>query len=278
MKTVVVAIACSFLVMLALPAYAQDALAAARALYTAARYEDALAAFDAMKSAGGLTPERALAVEQGRAYCLLALGRTADARAAVETVVTLDPFFVPSEDDTPPKILAAFREGRRLALPGALDRLYAQARAAYDSDDSVNASALFSRILALLDDPDLTLDPGRRADLRQTANSFLDQTKSGGPLFDASWKDVTPPVPLQAAVNIPEPLRPEGTARTIDVEVIVTAKGLVESAAVRQPDVAVLAPLLVRAALDWRYKPAVRELTAVRYRMVVPVVIPPRSL
>lgn len=278
MRRVVVAIACSFLLMLALPAYAQDALTAARALYTAARYEDALAAFDAMKSAGGLTPETALAVEQGRAYCLLALGRTADAQAAVEMVVNIDPFFVPSEDDTPPKILAAFREGRRLALPGALDRLYAQARAAYDSNDSANASGLFSRILALLDDPDLALEPGRRADLRQTANSFLDQAKSGGPLFDASWKDVTPPVPLQAEVSIPEPLRPEGTARTIAVEVIVTAKGLVESATVRQPDVAEVAPLVVRAALDWRYKPAIRELTAVRYRVVVPVVIPPRGL
>lgn len=275
MRRALFAMAWSFLLMPALPAYAQDALAAARALYAAARYEEALGAFDAMKSAGGLTPETALPVEQGRAYCLLALGRTADAQAAIETVVTLDPFFVPSEDETPPKLCAAFREGRRRALPEALDRLYSRGKAAYDGRDFAGAAASFSRILALLDDPDLTLEPGPRADMRLMANSFLDLTKSASPLFDASSPDVTPPVPLQTPVDIPEPLRPKGAARTTAVEVIVTATGLVESAIVRQSDAPALDPLVVRAALDWRYTPAVRAAMAVRYRMVVQVVIPP---
>ncbi len=265
------------LMILAPLAGAQDALSAARALYAAAQYDDALGAFDTLKSRGGLAPETALAVEQGRAFCLLALGRQADARAAIEAVVNLDPLYVPSEDDTPPKIRAAFRDARRSALPDVLDHLFSRAKNAYDSKNFIEAAAGFSRILALLDDPDLTLEPGPRSNMRAMAKDFLGLTQATTTLFDAAWKEVTPPVPERTTIDIPRSMGPIGAAATLAIEVILTAQGTVESATLRTPDTSGLAPLVLRAALAWRYRPAVREGRPVRYRMLVQVVIPPRG-
>jgi hypothetical protein len=277
MRRLLSALAPAILLTFTSPVHAQDALSAARALYSAARYEDALGAFDAMKSGDQLTPDTALAVEQGRAYCLLALGRRADAQTAIATIVNLDPFFVPGEGDTPPKLRAAFRDARRRALPDTLNRMYSRAKAAYDGKDFVSAASAFSRILALLHDPDLALEPGPGADMRLMAMQFLGLTQSASPLFDASSKNVTRPVPVQTTVAIPDAVRPAGAARTMEVEVVVTAYGAVESATVRQPDAAGLAPLVVRAVLEWRYRPALRAGKPVRYRMVVQVVIPSRG-
>ena len=266
------------LLILAPLAGAQDALSAARALYAAAQYDDALGAFDTLKSRGVLAPEVALAVEQGRAFCLLALGRKADAQAAIAAAVDIDPFFLPGEDDTAPKLRNAFRDGRRLALPVALDHLYSRAKSAYDGKNLVDASIGFSRILALLDDPDLALDPAPRADMRLTATGFLGLTRTASPLFDAAATNVTAPVPLRTPVDVPDRVRPSTSPTTIDVDVVLTAQGTVESAAARNPDAAGLAPQVVRTVLGWRYNPALRDGVPVRYRMVVQVVITPRGL
>jgi tetratricopeptide (TPR) repeat protein len=266
------------LLCLAPIAGAQDEISTARALYAAARYEEALGAFDAMKSRGLPTPEAAVAVEQGRALCLMALDRSAEALSAIAALVNLDPFFLPGDEDTAPKLRNAFREGRRRALPDALDRMCSRAKGAYDSKKFVDASIDCSRILALLDDPDVTLDPTRRADMRRMATGFLGLTRSASPLFDASAKNVTAPVPLMTGVQVPDRLRPAESPKTMDVEVVLTAQGTVESAIVRESDSAGLSPQVVRAALDWRYSPALSNSVPVRYRMVVPVVIPPRGI
>ncbi len=259
-------------------AAAQDALSAARALYAAAHYEDALNAFDAIKAREVMGPEAALAVEQGRAFCLLALDRKADVQAAIAAVVDLDPFFLPAEDDTAPKLRNAFREGRRAALPAALDRLYSRAKSAYDARNLADAAIGFTRVLALLDDPDLTIGPGPRGDMRLLSQGFLGFTRSASPLFDAAAKNVIAPVPLRTGVTVPDRVRPAGSPKTLDVDLVLTAQGTVESATVRDPDTAGLAPQVVRTVLDWRYSPALRDGVPVRYRMVVQVVVPPRGL
>jgi hypothetical protein len=257
---------------------AQDALSTARALYATAHYEEALGAFDAMKARGLPTPETAVAVEQGRALCLMALDRRADALSAIAALVNLDPFFLPGDDDTAPKLRNAFRDGRRGALPDALGRMYSRAKNAYDSKKFVDASVGFSRILALLDDPDVTLDPTPRADMRQMAKRFLGLARSASPLFDAAAKSLTAPVPLSTGVQVPDRVRPAGSPTTMNVDVVLTAEGTVESAVVLNPDSEGLSPQVVREALDWRYSPALRDGVPVRYRMVVQVVVPPRGL
>src|SRR5581483_4170314 len=65
-----------------------DTLTAARDLYSAAAYEDALAMLDHLATSNGQVPTERFAINQYRAFCLLALGRTSDAEHAIEAVVS----------------------------------------------------------------------------------------------------------------------------------------------------------------------------------------------
>jgi hypothetical protein len=299
---------------LAAPARAQDALAAAQALYSAAQYEEALKAFDGLKSAGSHAVAEAIAIENGRAGCLLALDRKADAEQAIEQIVGLDPFFKPTEDDTSPKVRAVFREVRRRVLPAALQQVYGRAKAAYERRNYEEALTGFKQSLALLEDPDLVLDASARSDLKLVAKAFedlvvaastrppeppptaaKDQAASSAPtgapaappaaapgetaanpVYDASAKDVTPPVAVRTDVQIPDSLRRRAVAGDVLLDVIVAAAGTVESAVARQAGDSLYGTLVARAALDWRYRPATKAGTPVRYRLIVRVVPPAR--
>jgi TonB family protein len=184
---------------LAAPLGAQDGLSAAQALYAEARYEDALKAFDALKATGGQPLRTALAIEQGRALCLLALDRGADAQQAIETLLRLDPTFKVAEDDTSPKIRAVFRDVRRRALAGVLQEVYERAKLAYERKAYDEAVAGFGQVLALLDDLDLVLDAGPRADMRLVAKAFEDLAKAAS----------TPP-PLAPPPGAPAPVNAIG--------------------------------------------------------------------
>jgi len=85
----------------------QDALNAARDLYASAAYEDALAVLNRVPDASR-PPDEARAVSQYRAFCLLALGRTAEAERAIETMITRDPTYQPPAGDMSPRVRSAF--------------------------------------------------------------------------------------------------------------------------------------------------------------------------
>jgi TonB family protein len=189
---------------LAAPLGAQDGMSAAQALYAEARYEDALKAFDALVAASGQQLRTALAIEQGRALCLLALGRGADAQQAIETMLRLDPMFKLAEDDASPKIRAVFRDARRRALAGVLQEVYERAKLAYERKAYDEAVVGFGQVLALLDDPDLVLNAGPRADMRLVAKAFEDLAKAAS---------APPPVPPPQAAPAPVgSVGAEGTA------------------------------------------------------------------
>src|SRR5213593_4692964 len=105
----------------------------ARALYVAAEYDDALVALDNLRASA--RREEIGRIEYYRALCLLALGRSTDAEAAIETAVTAEPFAQPSEADTAPRIRTAFREVRRRMLPAIIRQKYDDARAAFVQKD-----------------------------------------------------------------------------------------------------------------------------------------------
>ena len=309
----------------ALPAR-QEPLAPAQKLYASAQYEDALKLLD--QAMADLKPqgETALQVELLRALCLLALERTADAQQAIEAILDVDPLYQLGEDDAAPKVRTAFREVRRRALPGALQRLYARAKQAYDRKLYADAAADFKHVRALLDDGDLTLGAESKADMTLVTQAFLDlsvaattppaapaapaappltatpnQTpgaaapaggdastapaqQAAGPaarpgpaLFDVSSPDVIPPSPLRTDVPVAAAMRPPDHAREVVVEVIVGVDGLVESTAIRQAAGGLYDGLVLRAARDWRYRPATRQGTPVRFRMLVKVVIDTRG-
>ena len=158
----------------AAPAGAQQDFAAAKDLYTAAKFEEALAVLGRLKEAEPGSPDAALGVEQYRAMCLLALNRRAEAEQAIEAIADLDPFYQPAEDDAAPWIRAAFRETRRKVLPAALQRLYGHAKDAYNKKDMAEAVVAFGRVLKILDDPDLALDSSALDDMKLVAQGFID--------------------------------------------------------------------------------------------------------
>src|SRR5687767_80440 len=99
----------------------QDALNAARDLYASAAYEDALAVLNRMPETTR-TPDEARTLSQYRAFCLLALGRTAEAERAIEILITRDPTYQPPASDMSPRVRTAFIEVRRRVLPSIIQQ------------------------------------------------------------------------------------------------------------------------------------------------------------
>jgi len=149
-------IACSIAtgMLIAAPSsFAQsNALDPALALYAAAAYDDALNALDALRASA--RAQDTARIEYYRALCLLAVGRTADAEAAIEKAVSAEPFAQPSEADASPTVRAQFREVRRRVLPAIVERRYADAKAAFDRKD-LAAADKFREVVALIDEPDI---------------------------------------------------------------------------------------------------------------------------
>src|SRR5438477_4310783 len=91
----------AILLILAQSSSTQDSLTAARDLYRAAAYDDALALLNRMTGSPQRVEEN-LAIEQYRALCLLALGRVDEAEHAIEAVVITAPSYHPSAEDASP--------------------------------------------------------------------------------------------------------------------------------------------------------------------------------
>src|SRR5204862_4375680 len=127
-------------------ALAQDPLVAARDLYRAAEYEDALGRLDSLRRSAHSGDDSRF-IEEYRAFCLLALGRTAEAQRAMEAVVVAAPSFRPSDADESPRVNSAFREVRGRMLPGIIQQRYGQAKAAFDRHDAAAAKAGFQQVL-----------------------------------------------------------------------------------------------------------------------------------
>src|SRR6266480_1290505 len=119
----------------------QDSLATARDLYASAAYEDALAVLNRLRN--NSSSEDGRSIEQYRAFCLLALGRSDEAERAIEAVVVAQPLYRPSESEVSPRLRAAFSDVRRRMLPGIIQDRYAQAKTAFDRKEYAFAAQGF---------------------------------------------------------------------------------------------------------------------------------------
>ena len=274
----------------------QDSVAAARDLYASAAYEDALAVLNRLPGSGRPVDETRT-IEQYRAFCLLALGRAAEAEHAIESVISADPMYRPSVDLSP-RVRTAFSDVRRRVLPAIIQQKYAQAKAAYDRKEYATAADLFSRVLETMSDPDVAtqVDRAPLSDMKMLALGFKDlaTTASAPP----------PPLPAAAPAPVPEPVVPKApriyTSSDGDVsppvavrqdlpaypgqvviprqgllEVLIDENGLVEGAVMRVSVSPHYDQLAVAAARAWRYRPATLDGAPVKYRKAVRVTIKP---
>jgi TonB family protein len=276
----------------------QETLAAAKALYTAAAYEDALTILTRLRSADSPAPGDRQSIDEYRAFCLLALGRQEEARQAIEALVTTDPSYQLSDADASPTVRAAFQEVRRRVLPSIAQQRYAAAKASYDRKEFPLAGEQFGEVVRMLETSDV--DP-TLADLKKVAEGFRDLSvaaagqpaapdPSAGPatqppaapepapaaprVFAGEEPGLTPAVPIrQEMPRWPTmPFRVSGTMRGL-LEVIIDETGAVESAVMRQSLNALYDDALLKQAKTWRYQPATKDGKPVKYLRRIQVVV-----
>src|SRR4051812_41696003 len=274
----------------------QDSIAAARDLYASAAYEDALAVLNRLPGSGRPADETRT-IEQYRAFCLLALGRSSEAEHAIETVVSSDPMYRPA-GDLSPRVRSAFTDVRRRVLPVVIQQKYAQAKASYDKREFAAAASQFGEVLDAMNDPDVAplADRSPLSDMRMLATGFKDlaTTSANPPPLPAAPTPTLPPAPVvpraprvyssaDSEVVAPGVLRQQLPAypgqvlmpRQGMVEVLIDENGLVETAIMRVGVSNNYDQLALAAAREWRYRPATLNGTPVKYRKAVQVTIKP---
>lgn len=275
-------------------AASQDALVWARELYAAAAYEDALTMLDRVSAADADSDERRV-VEQYRAFCLLALGRTAEADRAIEAVVAAAPFYRPADSDVSPRVRSAFSNVRRRMLPAVAQQRYAEAKAAFDRKQFEPAADLFAKVIELLEDADLepVANQAPLSDLRTLAHGFRDLSVQSvvpppAPLPPPPPEAAAPPpvvvahrVYAQGEANVVPPTivrqaMPAFPGRSMPrgqgvVEVLIDENGAVEAAVMRTPVTTKYDKLVLAAAQTWRYQPATVDGVPVKFRKEIAI-------
>jgi hypothetical protein len=290
----------SMVVALSCPAYAQmrdgrdNPLSAARDLYASARYDEALAVLNGLQPTTDNGGSDRKSIEQYRSLCLLALGRGVEAESAIAAVVTADPLFMPGEAEASPRVRAAFSDVRQRLLPEIAATRYAAAKSAYDRKDYQSAEHQFRDLLGLLNDPQMG---NRLNDLRTLAIGFVDlSAAAAAPPPEPKKVEPPPPAPAPAPVEpraprvwtgeepgvtapvairqevprVPTAIATQTRERGL-LEVVIDEQGRVVGLTVRLSLHPMYDPLLIAAAREWRYKPAVAGGVPVKFKKIIQV-------
>lgn len=274
-------------------AWAQDALSRAKGLYASADYEEALQLLTTLKGKTANTEAEAYQV-----FCLVALGRRDEAKAAIESIVRTDPLFRPSEGQVSPRIRTFFDDVRKPLLPEVIRLSYAKAKSSYEKKDWDPALGEFDRVIALLEE--IGGSEQGTADLRTLAIGFRDLTRAAikpaalpppppapTPTPTPAAQPIAPKTPTiysddDAGVNRPVPTSnplPEWRPNTIEakmsfagtISLLIGEDGQVLSASmVKSVNPRYDAPLL-EAAKKWQFKPATKNGAPVQYRYLLTV-------
>lgn len=278
---------------------AQGSIEAARGLYAAAEYTEALNMLDGLL-ARVESPDERETIELYRTLCLVAVGRRGDADRAIERIIGSNPLYRPSADEIPPRLRLAFTEARRRLLPAMIQQGYLDAKAAFDRQDFAAAAIGFKRVSDVLADPDLADMAAQSplSDLRTLATGF----------HDLSAKAIAPPPPAPVSAPAAAPVARVDAARTYQagrdqvvapvtirqvlppypgtvtrtttgvLEVTIDESGAVESAEMVTSVTAGYDRLVLSAARSWQYRPATMGGKPVKFvkRIEVRLSAPPR--
>jgi len=123
------------------PVHAQTPIAAARDLYAAAAYDDALKVLDTLTTDGAAGDREA--ADLYRALCLFAVGRADEGNSVIDAIIQNNPLYHPPADDMPPRIQSAFIGARRRLVPQIAQRQYHDAvgaqRCGQDDDAQIDS-------------------------------------------------------------------------------------------------------------------------------------------
>ncbi len=275
-----------------------DALDAAKSLYSSASYEEALSALDKAHAAGDESDE----ATKYRALCLLGLNRAQDAEQTIEQLITRRPEFKADGTDSP-KLQALIATVRTRVLPAVATKLYENAKTAFDHGDLDTAAGEFARVVTLASDPEVASQPAI-TDLKMLADGFAklaDQERllkkqtaaakaadapparptapAANRIYDETNTDVMPPVALEQSVPHGTPANAMIGSRAFNgtIALVVDERGGVESVTVLKATIVSYDQQLLAAARKWHYRPASRAGQPVKYRKLVNVTLQPEG-
>jgi Gram-negative bacterial TonB protein C-terminal len=256
-------------------------LAKARALYDSAAYEEALTVLASLEA-----PQ----AQQYRALCLLALGRTQDAKNAVDLLVSGTPLLDLSSEDVPPRFVTLVSEAKKRLVPAIARKTFNEGRDQYRSGEREQAVVKFDLVLSLTEMPGFK-ETDDAEDLRTLASGFIDLARataaarpepkaadskaaeSTSPAGKASEPAAPPALAgvapaagraadiVQAvAIRQTIPAVPSGIAGlggpTAAVKIAIGPDGKVMAAAMQQTSHPLYDRMVLQAARDWLYTPA----------------------
>jgi TonB family protein len=206
-----------------------------------------------------------------------------------------------------PKLVAVFQTTRTRTLPDLARKMFASAKDSFEKKDLTEASSQFSDLLKVLAAPELA-KASELADLRMLADGFAKLTeqqlvaeKAAPPpsaparsaaTTSASTATAAAPPPRVYGVDDDGIVPPVAQVQTMpmwtppndnfrrvtftgSIEVVIDERGSVESARMSQPLNAVYDQLLLSAAKNWRYTPAMLQGQPVKYRRQIKVNLKP---
>lgn len=284
---------------------AQDeSLSTARDLYASAAYEEALAALT--RAADGTpAPDAAREVDAYRAFCLVALGRNAEAEAIAESLVRKDPLFTLDRyRDVSPRIASMFATVRTRVLPQVIRDEYRTARALAAEKDP-DAGARLTHVRQLIDEAKkIGVKDDTLGDLQLLVDGFLELSRQAKPAASPAPAapavttvdpppaaapvippaasttvkegddDVVSPIVISQTVpNVPPALFDlmKRLHRTGAIDVVINEQGTVDDVIVRQSVNSAYDTLLIAAARTWRYRPALKDGVPVRFVKTVAI-------
>lgn len=188
------------------PAGAQDTLARAKDFYAAAAYEEALVVLQRLNAANPSTDKNEVAAYQ--LFCLVALGRSDEARKTIESIVRTDPLYKLSDTQASPRVRAFFEDVRKPLLPEIVKLTYSRAKDSYDRKEIETAAKEFDRTIALIDEVGPANDRAL-SDLRTLATGFRDLARAA-----PKPAPEPPPAPPAAPPAVAGPTTANGSTPT----------------------------------------------------------------
>jgi tetratricopeptide (TPR) repeat protein len=278
----------------------QDLIARVKDYYANASYEEALLT---LRSAPPPSPDAGVSdVAAYQVFCLVALGREREATDAIAAIVRVDPLYHPPETDVSPRIRSFYENVRKPLLPGIVRQLYASAKERLERKEYAAAKKDLDRVIALLDEMKGLGADQDLADLRTLALGFRDLA-----VIAAAREAAPPPPPPPVAptpVVQPAALRtppkeivvyspvdrdvtmPVVVARSLppwraisqverlqtfrgQLELLIDENGKVLSTKMLKPLRPDYDPVLMKSAMSWTFRPAMKDGKPVRYRYLM---------
>lgn len=274
---------------------AQETLAAAKDLYAAAAYEDALKVLARIED-----PQQKTQNAKYQVFCLIALDRHAEAAGVIERMLEADPLFTPDREEASPRVQETFERVRAQIAPRLARALYADAKGAFERKEHDSALKKFELLLQIIERAGAGEDT-MLGEFKVLAGGFLELARAAAATAKAPASPSSPvpgPVPaatpttpttspgaangdsvLTPAVPILEqfpPWNPIGfTGRGQQfhgmLRIRISADGRVEAADLVDPVHPSYDQTLLRAAANWKYQPARRGGAPVQSERVVAV-------